>query len=182
MQPLLLLAQLLSAAFGLAGVAVVIGRGSLQTLLAVQFVPGDFYILAAVIGWAFYSWLLARPPAHMQGSERPRADQGWDWAGLNLDDGRSLMAFRIRDGEAAPLWQAAGIPTVVCGPAGGGLHAADEWVDLRQVRLPALALGSVGAGTGATTATMKGGIGSASMTLAAGYTVLVLAVAHKLMG
>jgi acetylornithine deacetylase len=23
---------------------------------------------------------------------------------------------------------------VVCGPSGGGLHAADEWVDLRQVR------------------------------------------------
>ncbi len=34
----------------------------------------------------------------------------------------------------APLWQAAGIPAVVCGPAGGGLHAADEWVDLGQVR------------------------------------------------
>ena len=34
----------------------------------------------------------------------------------------------------APLWQAAGIPALVCGPAGGGLHAADEWVDLRQVR------------------------------------------------
>jgi acetylornithine deacetylase len=34
----------------------------------------------------------------------------------------------------APLWQAAGVPALVCGPAGGGLHAADEWVDLRQVR------------------------------------------------
>jgi acetylornithine deacetylase len=32
------------------------------------------------------------------------------------------------------LWQAAGVPTVVWGPAGGGLHADDEWVDLRQVR------------------------------------------------
>jgi acetylornithine deacetylase len=32
------------------------------------------------------------------------------------------------------LWQAAGIPTVVCGPAGGGLHAVDEWVDLEQLR------------------------------------------------
>ncbi|HET6967877.1 MAG TPA: M20/M25/M40 family metallo-hydrolase [Ornithinibacter sp.] len=40
----------------------------------------------------------------------------------------------------APLWQAAGIPALVCGPAGGGLHAADEWVDLRQVRRYALAL------------------------------------------
>ena len=34
----------------------------------------------------------------------------------------------------------AGIPTVVCGPAGGGLHAADEWVDLHQVRRYTLAL------------------------------------------
>lgn len=34
----------------------------------------------------------------------------------------------------APLWQAAGVPALVCGPAGGGLHAADEWVDLGQVR------------------------------------------------
>jgi acetylornithine deacetylase len=31
------------------------------------------------------------------------------------------------------MWQAAGVPTVVCGPAGGGLHADDEWVDLTQV-------------------------------------------------
>ena len=40
----------------------------------------------------------------------------------------------------APLWQAAGIPTIVCGPAGGGLHAVDEWVDLEQVRRYAVAL------------------------------------------
>jgi acetylornithine deacetylase len=38
------------------------------------------------------------------------------------------------------LWQAAGVPTVVCGPAGGGLHADDEWLDLAQVRAFALAL------------------------------------------
>lgn len=33
----------------------------------------------------------------------------------------------------AALWQAAGVPTVICGPAGGGLHAVDEWVDLDQL-------------------------------------------------
>ncbi|WP_448004501.1 M20/M25/M40 family metallo-hydrolase [Agromyces bauzanensis] len=32
------------------------------------------------------------------------------------------------------LWQAAGVPTVICGPAGGGLHAVDEWVDLEQLQ------------------------------------------------
>ena len=42
----------------------------------------------------------------------------------------------------APLWQAAGIPALVCGPAGGGLHAADEWVDLRQVQRYAVAVTS----------------------------------------
>jgi len=38
------------------------------------------------------------------------------------------------------LWQAAGVPTVVCGPAGGGMHAEDEWVGLPQVRAYADAL------------------------------------------
>ncbi len=32
----------------------------------------------------------------------------------------------------APLWQEL-CPTMICGPSGGGLHAVDEWVDLRQV-------------------------------------------------
>ena len=39
------------------------------------------------------------------------------------------------------LWEAAGIPTVVCGPAGGGLHAIDEWVSVEQVETYAAALG-----------------------------------------
>ena len=39
----------------------------------------------------------------------------------------------------APLWQAL-CPTLICGPSGGGLHAVDEWVDLRQVRAFAQAL------------------------------------------
>ena len=72
--------QLLGATCGLLGVATVLGRGSLRTLLQVQFVPGDIYVLLAVIGWAFYSWLLARPPAHMRGDERP----DWNWAGFLL--------------------------------------------------------------------------------------------------
>jgi len=42
----------------------------------------------------------------------------------------------------APLWQQL-CPTLVCGPAGGGLHAVDEWVDLRQVRALTTALVTV---------------------------------------
>ena len=38
---------------------------------------------------------------------------GWDWAGLNLDDGGALTAFRVRDAEGNAIW------------AGGSLRAAD---------------------------------------------------------
>lgn len=72
--------QLAGAAVGLLGVATVIGRGSWQTLTQVRFVPGDGFVLLAIIGWAGYSWLLARPPAHMRGAARP----DWDWAGFLL--------------------------------------------------------------------------------------------------
>jgi predicted secreted hydrolase len=33
--------------------------------------------------------------------------QGWDWVGLNLDDGGAVMAFRIRDAAGNALWAAA---------------------------------------------------------------------------
>jgi acetylornithine deacetylase/succinyl-diaminopimelate desuccinylase-like protein len=32
------------------------------------------------------------------------------------------------------LWEQAGVPAVVCGPAGGGLHTDVEWVELTQLR------------------------------------------------
>jgi predicted secreted hydrolase len=35
----------------------------------------------------------------------PNAD-GWDWVGLNLDDGGALMAFRIRDHQGQTYWSA----------------------------------------------------------------------------
>lgn len=68
--------ELLGAALSLAGVLLVISRGSLDTLRQVQLVPGDLFMLLAVILWAGYSWMLARPPAHLQGSARP----AWTWA------------------------------------------------------------------------------------------------------
>ena len=50
--------------------------------------------------------------------------------------GRCAATFDAPYWMEAPLWQAA-CPTLVCGPSGGGLHAADEWVDLdRCARTP----------------------------------------------
>jgi predicted secreted hydrolase len=34
------------------------------------------------------------------------AASGWDWIGLNLDDGAALMAFRIRDRQGRTYWSA----------------------------------------------------------------------------
>ena len=68
--------QLLGALLSLAGVMLVVVRGDLRTLADVEFVRGDLYVVAASIAWAFYSWMLARPPASMQPPARP----DWDWA------------------------------------------------------------------------------------------------------
>ncbi len=76
--------QLLGAALGLAGVAVVISRGDPAALARVQFVRGDLIMLAAVLGWALYSWLLARPPRALLPAPLPGPAQGWDWAGVLL--------------------------------------------------------------------------------------------------
>jgi acetylornithine deacetylase len=50
----------------------------------------------------------------------------------------ALLPFTDRAGAPywmeSAMWEAAGVPTVVCGPAGGGLHTAVEWVELEQVR------------------------------------------------
>ncbi|NEX22290.1 carotenoid 1,2-hydratase [Thiorhodococcus mannitoliphagus] len=44
----------------------------------------------------------------------PETAQGWDWIGINLNDGGSLMAFRMRHRDGSTLW------------AGGTLRHGDE--------------------------------------------------------
>jgi len=55
------LRQILGATLSIAGVLCVLGRGEWQTLLRLQPVIGDIYILIAVVCWAWYSWLVAQP-------------------------------------------------------------------------------------------------------------------------
>ena len=55
------LRQLLGAALSIAGVLLVLSRGEWAVLMQLQLVPGDFYVLAASIGWAVYSWMLMHP-------------------------------------------------------------------------------------------------------------------------
>jgi drug/metabolite transporter (DMT)-like permease len=70
--------QLIGAALSLAGVATVLSRGDLNALTHIHFVQGDLLMLVAIISWSIYSWMLARPPAHMTSASGPR----WNWAGF----------------------------------------------------------------------------------------------------
>ncbi len=56
------------------------------------------------IAWLDHEW----SSAYLAADAR-----GWDWTGVNLDDGSALMAFRIRDRGGATYW------------AGGALRNAD---------------------------------------------------------
>lgn len=92
--------QIAGALLSLAGVALVISRGDPKVLLDLHLLPGDLLMLVAIALWAWYSWLLARPPAHMRGPARP----DWGWAEL-------LMAQMI----FGTVWAAAvaGVEAVV---------------------------------------------------------------------
>jgi drug/metabolite transporter (DMT)-like permease len=53
--------QMLGAALSIVGVLLVLSHGEWAALTQLQLVPGDFYMLAASVGWAVYSWLLMHP-------------------------------------------------------------------------------------------------------------------------
>lgn len=53
--------QVAGALLSIAGVLLVLCRGSWDILLGFQLVPGDVFMIFAAIAWSFYSWLLARP-------------------------------------------------------------------------------------------------------------------------
>lgn len=102
--------QLLGAALSLLGVAFVISRGHLSALAQVQFVVGDLLMLLAIFCWSLYSWLLARPPASMQGSARP----AWDWAELLM---AQLLFGLLFAGSMAGLEQlTASVQSINWGP------------------------------------------------------------------
>ncbi len=66
------LLQMVGAAVSMIGVGIVLSRGDLATLLSMQLVMGDLFIVLATILWATYSWMLTRP-----GSSTERQ---WPWA------------------------------------------------------------------------------------------------------
>lgn len=58
--------QGVGAVLSITGVLLVLSRGQWEVLKAVQWVPGDLYVLMASAAWATYSWMLARPTTEPQ--------------------------------------------------------------------------------------------------------------------
>jgi drug/metabolite transporter (DMT)-like permease len=111
--------KMIGAVVSLMGVAVVLTRGDLSTLLSMQMVLGDFLILLATITWAFYSWMLTRP-----GSSNERQ---WPWAQFLMAQVFAGLlwtgffdGFEIAAGQAyldLNLWTASLILFVAIGPS-----------------------------------------------------------------
>ncbi len=62
----------------------------------------------------------------------PEQAQGWDWIGINLNDGGSLMAFRMRGRDGSALWSAGTLrqgnePARILGPEQVQVQPQRQW-------------------------------------------------------
>lgn len=111
--------QVAGVLLSVAGVLLVLSRGSWQQLLALRLVPGDLYMVLATISWAFYSWLLVR-------TTEPRDLRG-DWAaflmaqmvfGLGWSGAFAGVEWSLGQAQAHWGWPlAAGLAFIAIGPA-----------------------------------------------------------------
>ena len=111
--------QVAGVLLSVAGVLLVLSRGSWQQLLALRLVPGDLYMVLATISWAFYSWLLVR-------TTEPRDLRG-DWAaflmaqmvfGLGWSGAFAGVEWSLGHAQAHWGWPlAAGLAFIAIGPA-----------------------------------------------------------------
>ena len=101
--------QIAAALLSLAGVMLVVARGSWATLTQVQLVAGDIYILIGALSWALYSWLLVQPPAWLRPPPRQTL-HAWGWAGLLLVQ---ILFGLLAAGAAAAAEQALGQPPAI---------------------------------------------------------------------
>ncbi|RZI83826.1 MAG: DMT family transporter [Rubrivivax sp.] len=108
------------AALSSAGVLLVMSQGRWEVLRHVHLVPGDLLMLLAALAWSVYSWLLARPPASMQGQP------AWNWAeflwlqvlfGVVWAGACSGVEAALHTGPMAWPWQTGHVWTVVAGMA-----------------------------------------------------------------
>ena len=63
-------------------------------------VDGTLVLRGKPLGVGGHAWL----DHEWSSAIMPEGAQGWDWIGINLHDGGSLMAFRMRDAQGQALW------------------------------------------------------------------------------
>ena len=94
---------------GLAGVLLIVAKGSWQVLASLQFTAGDLWIVAATTGWAVYSILLRHRPTELGLRTR--------FGGTILFGMLSLLPFTLWEGmtvgTADFTWQTIGLITFV---------------------------------------------------------------------
>jgi drug/metabolite transporter (DMT)-like permease len=122
--------QIAGALLSIAGVLLVIARGDAAALARIEFVAGDFYVLVAIIAWAFYSWMLARPPASMRGAARP----SWGWAefllvqtAFGLIGAGAAAGAEVAQGVAPMTWNGATIAALAYVAIGPSIIAYRCW-------------------------------------------------------
>jgi predicted secreted hydrolase len=88
--------------------------------------PGKEAVAVSGVAWLDHEW----SSEYMD----PNA-VGWDWIGINLDDGGALMAFRMRGRDGSQFWAGATIRARNEAPRTFGPEAI-EWSALRWWRSP----------------------------------------------
>jgi acetylornithine deacetylase/succinyl-diaminopimelate desuccinylase-like protein len=128
--------------------------GSARAVIERRTVPGERATDALGEVQALIAGLRADDPTVAATARLVIARDAWQMDGstITAELSERLAAALVAAGAPTParvgapywmesaLWQAAGVPTIVCGPAGGGLHSDVEWVELAQVRSYAEAL------------------------------------------
>lgn len=97
------LVQALGVALAALGVTGIVAQGSVTTLLALDLVPGDLWVLGAALTWAAYSLLLKRRPSAL-----PQLVRLWAMAAMGV---LAMAPFTLWEGVAQG-WPRIDWPTI----------------------------------------------------------------------
>jgi drug/metabolite transporter (DMT)-like permease len=126
----------------------VLSRGEWAVLAQFRLVPGDFYVLAASIGWAVYCWMLMHPTP-----ESAAVNTGWSrfllaqmafgllWSSLFTAGEQLLAPAPVHWGwplAAALAYVAIGPSLIAYGSFGAGLKRAGPHVAAHFINLTPL--------------------------------------------
>ncbi|WP_047349866.1 DMT family transporter [Diaphorobacter sp. J5-51] len=155
--------QIAGVLLSVAGVVLVLSRGSWEQLLALRLVPGDLYMVAATISWSFYSWLLVRTsePRELRGDwaaflmAQMIFGLGWSgaFAGVEWSLGATQITWGwplaaglafIAVGPAILAYRFWGVAAQRAGPVVGGFFILETAVALARMRWKAALAGALG--------------------------------------